>query len=540
MRPSPASRHRLRDLAVAAGAYAALVALLLLPLLPHLRTHILADDAFGTPGQSDAFNFLWNHWWTLKAVSLGRSPFFCDWVLPPTGVDLFYDTHLLVPTLLSAPLTALLGPVAGYNLMIAGMLMGAALAAFAFLRGTFGLGMTAALTGGAFFGFSPYFLFKAHAHPNLIGGAFWAAALGTLFHAWAKADFSGRKAAALAAFAALTFWTSLVESFLAGVSGAMVIAACEAASPRGAPRRIAAKLRFLAPAAAVLAVSLAVFLPGRATGFEPDVFPSLTLPDLLSFPRLSALFLLVPWRGLAEFLGVQLPLAGAVLAIVGFRSGFPHRKAIALILVALAVVTLDPGGVASRLIRELPTAEAFRVFGRFFPVVLLFGSVPVAAGLRTLAAGARGRIVLVPLATLWIAEAYPALLHPSPVKGTGAPAAAVAALDRDGFVLLFPSGPYLTRHDTWQVALDAPCVLTSQVAHRGSGAEAERRRRFPILYDPSVRGSGEAWRAELQALNVKWLLFEDRRTAEAMGVPGGAAVWPGGEVLVRLPDPGAR
>lgn len=525
---------RPREIATALAVYAGAAAIFLFPLLVRLRTHILADDAFIAPGRSDAFNFLWNYWWTLKALSLGRSPFFCDWVLPPTGIDLFYDTHLLVPTVLSWPAAALLGTATGYNLMVLAMIVGAALTGFVFLRITFGFGTAAALAGGAFFGLSPYFLFKAHAHLNLIGGGFWAGGLGTLFHAWARRTFSRRLSLAFAAFAALTFWTSLVETFLAGVGAALVVAATEAAAPRGQPRHVGAKLRFLAPAVCVLAASLAMFLTGRAGGFAPEVFAKLTVSDVFSFSRLSVLF---PLRhsDVSEFGGVAFPLAGLAFCTVGFFRRFPHRSAVAILTAALAVVTLDVGGIPSGILRALPLAESFRVFGRFFPLLLFFAAAPFAAGVQALARG-RARIALVPLLLLWAAEWYPVALHPSPIKGADVPAAEIATLDPSRFVLLFPSGPYLPADDTWQVALDMPCVLTSGVAHRSAADAAERRRRFPVLYDPDVRGSGPEMLAELRALGVGYLLFEEAGAAQAMGVRSKGRVWPGGEVLVRLPE----
>lgn len=114
----------LRTTAGAWLAYTLLGAALLHPLVARLSSHILADDVFIEPGRSDAYNFLWTYWWIQKSVLAGHNVYQCDWVLPPTGANLYFHTHVVLPTLLTLPLGVLLGPVGGYNSMILLMLSG--------------------------------------------------------------------------------------------------------------------------------------------------------------------------------------------------------------------------------------------------------------------------------------------------------------------------------------------------------------------------------------------------------------------------------
>ncbi|PYQ02617.1 MAG: hypothetical protein DMF83_23140 [Acidobacteria bacterium] len=182
-----------------------------LPLLARLHEAILADDIFIRPGQSDAYNFLWGYWWVQKAASLGTSPLHCSWVLPPNGADLRLHTLALLPALISYPLGRVLGTVAAYNLTVLGLLVGGALAAQWTFRRALGLSPPAAFAAGALFGFSPYFVYKAHAQLHLVGAAFWAGALGQIATAYARHDFGWRRGVLLALFVWATFWSSLAE-----------------------------------------------------------------------------------------------------------------------------------------------------------------------------------------------------------------------------------------------------------------------------------------------------------------------------------------
>jgi hypothetical protein len=521
-----------RGVVGAAGAYLLLTALFVHRLIPRLGTHILADDGFLRPGQSDAFNFLWNAWWVQKALGSGGNPFFCDWVLPPTGLNLFYDTHLLVPTVAAWPFAAVFGATAGYNLMALGLLAAGATVYFAFLRRTLDLGTPAAFLGGAFFGLSPYFVFKAHAHLNMTGAAFWGAAIAVFLHAYLKNRHTGKQGGLLALCLLLTFWNSLVEFFMTGICLAALTIVLETARRDGAGARLR-RLAFALPALGAVAASVLVFAAGNVEGFSPETYSALSLRGLFSPTILSPLFPLAP-SATPEFWGTVFPMAALLPLGLGAWRPFPGRGPVLIAAGVLLALTLDLGGVSSAVLRRLPFAEGFRVFARFFPFFLFFAGILVARGLRRPRSVAAVTLTAA-LTLLAVAEIVPWRHHASPVRGSGWTAREFAGVDRTRGVLLMPNGPYLTVHDTYQVNLDMPCVLTSNVAHRSAADDGVRRERFPILYDPAIRGDAARFLEELRGLNVGYVLFETRAQYDAWPAPGEVRSLSGGEVLWTLP-----
>ncbi|MBD3297221.1 MAG: hypothetical protein GF341_01070, partial [candidate division Zixibacteria bacterium] len=214
MRDTAPSRPS-HDILRALGVFVVIALIVFAPLIGHLDTHILADDVFFTDehGLSDSYNFLWTYWWIQTATLTGESMLHCDWVLPPTGADLLWHTHVIVPSLLTLPFALLLGTVAGYNLMIILSFVLGALVFYLFLTRTLDLSWIAALLGGVLFAFAPYFVAKAHAHLNLINTAIWGGCLAVLWHVYIKRRFTWRWAFVFAVLFWASLWTSFVETF---------------------------------------------------------------------------------------------------------------------------------------------------------------------------------------------------------------------------------------------------------------------------------------------------------------------------------------
>ena len=183
---------------------AAVAVLFFHPLLARISTHILTDGAFIPDGFSDAYNFLWSYWWFQKAFASGKNLFLCDWIYPPDGENLLFHTHIFLPSILSIPISRVIGTIPAFNLTILTMLVLAAFSYYLFVRNTFGTSFYAAVVAGLMFGFSPYFLFKAHSHLNLVGACFWGSCLGILIHAYVRNAFSIRAAIACSLF----FWAT--------------------------------------------------------------------------------------------------------------------------------------------------------------------------------------------------------------------------------------------------------------------------------------------------------------------------------------------
>ena len=118
------------------------------------------------PGVGDGALMMWFLRWTPYAVQHGLNPLFSPFMNVPDGVNVMWNTSLLLPGLLLAPVTAAFGPVLTFNLLLAlGPGLSAWCATIAFRR--YVRSAAAALLGGLVFGFSPYMLAQSRGHLHL-------------------------------------------------------------------------------------------------------------------------------------------------------------------------------------------------------------------------------------------------------------------------------------------------------------------------------------------------------------------------------------
>jgi hypothetical protein len=119
-------------------------------LFEGLSSHILGKA-------NDATIFIWSLVWWPHALAAGINPFITKAVWAPAGYNLAWSTAIPLASFVAYPLTASLGPVASYNLIV---LLCPALAAWtAFLLCRYVSGSYwPSLLGGYIFGFSPYVL----------------------------------------------------------------------------------------------------------------------------------------------------------------------------------------------------------------------------------------------------------------------------------------------------------------------------------------------------------------------------------------------
>jgi len=510
-------------------AYALLAAGLLMPLLRLLDTHILADDIFIEPGTSDAYNSLWSYWWVTKALATGRSLLDCGWVLPPSGANLVFHTTSLLPAVITYPVARMFGTVTGYNVMVLAMLVLAAWVYFLFLTRTFRVAWWPALFGGALFGLGPYFLFKAHAHPNLIGAAFWGGALAALLHAYLHRTWSVRQGVLLALALWATFWTSFVEFFMVASMSAAVVVAFELRPSTRRRFSVGDRLRFYLPSLAGLP-SLLVFLAAPETGIiERPLFDMFGVGEFFSFPRLSGLAVLATSRS-SEYWGIYLPWSALVPGVVGFYSAWRDCRVRAATLALLALTALllcaDPFNLPSLLLRLLPMAGGFQVFARFFPFFLFFLLIFAALGFQRLISWRLplGHLAAGFLVVLAVMETYPVHLQPSAVKSL--PREVRHELAEDAFVMVVPQAELRNVHDTYQVALDRPCVHLSYLA-RGTIELLEHRiSTYPAVYGGKRPRLDARFPDEAARLGIRYLLFEEPSQAAALPFPT-RTVWTG-------------
>ncbi len=160
-RPVPPAAPDLRP-------YLALAFISLLVSL-YLSGHLLGDVAgrmvAGNPGDIRLFTWYLEH--DAQSVLHGQDPLFFTTMNAPVGVNAMWNTSLLLPALVMAPVTLLAGPLAAYNvLFILGLATGP-LCAFPLLRRFTG-SVPAAGLGALVFGFSPAVLAAGFGHVNLV------------------------------------------------------------------------------------------------------------------------------------------------------------------------------------------------------------------------------------------------------------------------------------------------------------------------------------------------------------------------------------
>jgi hypothetical protein len=139
-----------------AAGYLLLTLLVFAPVLPQFSTALPG----GPVADVDAWQNVWNLWWFHQALASLQNPFYTSYLYHPYGTGLYLQTLNASNGLLALPVTALLGPVAGYNaaLIVAFALSG--LGAYLLALRVSGSRVTA-FVGGAIFAFSPFHLTKA-------------------------------------------------------------------------------------------------------------------------------------------------------------------------------------------------------------------------------------------------------------------------------------------------------------------------------------------------------------------------------------------
>ncbi|GAB4443193.1 MAG: hypothetical protein OHK0015_42810 [Chloroflexi bacterium OHK40] len=148
MTPRPPITHALAVLALGAVLGIALT----WPMATRLATDL--PGGAHKDGLEDAYQNVWNLWWTVEALRRPTNLWVTDRLFYPDGPNLLYHTLSPVNTLLAAPITALWGPIAGFNAV--------ALASFAL--GTLGMWLLArrragpgpALLAGLVYAASPF------------------------------------------------------------------------------------------------------------------------------------------------------------------------------------------------------------------------------------------------------------------------------------------------------------------------------------------------------------------------------------------------
>jgi hypothetical protein len=114
----------------------------------------IADSVALTRG-GDAWLHIWDLWWLNKSlVDLHQNPYYTNYILFPTGLNLYYHSLDLFNGLLSIPLQHLTGLTATFNLLVLANLTIDGLASYLLCMDRTG-SVGAALVGGAIFASAP-------------------------------------------------------------------------------------------------------------------------------------------------------------------------------------------------------------------------------------------------------------------------------------------------------------------------------------------------------------------------------------------------
>ena len=128
----------------------------------------LWHNAWGNPfstqlgGLGDADEYSWFLSWMPYALGHGLDPLVSHYANFPNGVNLMWNTSVVLPSFVMSPVTVIFGAAFSYNvLMTAAPALSATFAYVAFRRWTAPL---PSLTGGLIFGFSPYVVSQSFGH----------------------------------------------------------------------------------------------------------------------------------------------------------------------------------------------------------------------------------------------------------------------------------------------------------------------------------------------------------------------------------------
>jgi hypothetical protein len=110
----------------------------------------------------DADEYTWFLAWVPFAIGHGLDPLVSNYVNYPGGVNLMWNTSVLLPSFLMAPVTAIFGAAFSYNALVTlAPVLNATFGYMAFRRWT---GRLPALCGALVFGFSPYIVTQSVGH----------------------------------------------------------------------------------------------------------------------------------------------------------------------------------------------------------------------------------------------------------------------------------------------------------------------------------------------------------------------------------------
>jgi hypothetical protein len=139
-------------------SYLVLAIVLFLPILAHFNSAIAIR---GSIGEQDGWQNVWMLWWTQHALANGQNPFYTTKLFYPSGANLFWQTLNITNGLLALPVTALVGPIAGFNTIAIASLAACGCTMYLLALRVVG-SQAAAWIAGLLFMFSPIHIVKIY------------------------------------------------------------------------------------------------------------------------------------------------------------------------------------------------------------------------------------------------------------------------------------------------------------------------------------------------------------------------------------------
>lgn len=492
------------------------------PILQTISTHIYADDAFKNPGNSDAYLFLWSFWSGDNSLK-NHLPFFeTGTIYPPYGANLFFHTMLPFHSFIMYPITRLFGIVASFNVMVFMLMLLACFVYYLFLRINYQFKPEVCFITSILFGFSPYFITKMSGHIDMINASIWGAALLILLTAYLKNRFKWYYGVLFAFFFWLMLYVSLIEFFILFISSIIIIVSFELYYLLKEKKisQLKEKVIFFIPL--VLGVSALFNLMRYAPSFEVanlGLYKGFYFRDFFNFPRYNLPGSLTHWvKGDSEYWGIYYTYTAVILLITGIFFWRKEKKDPNIILLIISLLTFliiwDKYDSMSSIIRLIPFSKGFRVFARFWPV-LLFVSLPFVAFSMNKIFTLKNRTVRFLLSGLVVLflfiEIYPFNLKPMPVKNLELTKNESSTIDKTKYVLVFPVKEFKSIYDTYQATSGLKMVYFDTLSRENYRDRAKREAFAPMIYhyNNPLENTIE-YSKELSNLNIGYIIFENK------------------------------
>jgi hypothetical protein len=517
-------RASARELAGATAFFSALAAVSFARVWPVASTHAVAAAVY------DFGPNLWAQWWGPFALSKAMNPLVTRWLYFPAGSSMGVDAWVL-QWLLLWPLSAFLGPLARGTALAALSYAATGAAAYALFR-LYSRSRAGCLLAAAAVSFSAFRLYSLTAGQTELLQTQWAALLLLAFAAAARARFSPRSCAWLAAAAVAAAYNEQRTFLMTALACALFALglALFHREPLRVPRRhgLAAGLALALCGAALLplaAVELPVLGPAFVGyGHRPETL-RVGPADLVTPPSrhaLRALGVLPPRRGLPESEEGYLDAAFLALAAAGLwaRRRGREERAWAVTLAGLAVLE------SSRLpLVRVPVLTWLHVPARFSLLTSLAAGLFAAAGWESLAPrlGRAAPAVFAALLAVFVLENNPLFVAPVRVWDEREPALE-ALRTSEGAVLDLPlpvyalDGRAINGRIFLRAARHERPVFAGHLTAPSSGAEGQPDALAPLLAcqrGGSCAGVEDALR-RLASLGARWVITDAELPADPL------------------------